>query len=404
MRNFWLMARHEYLKMAGKRSFIISTLAMPLVIVVVMAVSILASLGSSSRDPVGYLDQAGFLPQSATTVKDGRNSIEMRPYADETAAQDALARGEIQAYLIVPDDYLRSLRLTMVHGEDAPGIQVRGAIEEFLRGGLIAAQANHLTPEAQARLLEGNSLVTRSTDGRREIGQGNWVNVVLPFAAGFFFVMAVIGSAGYLLQVVTDEKENRTMEIMVTSLSPGQMIGGKAVGLMAVSLTQLGIWLGTAVVAILIAAQFLPIMQTIAMPWGLLLIAALFFLPTYALIAGIMTAIGGSVTELKQGQQIAGLLNLVFIFPYILTAIILFNPNSPMVVAMTLFPTSAFATITLRWNLTVVPWWQVGVSWGLLLITAVFSIWASGRIFRAGMLRYGQGLNLSAALKAVREP
>jgi ABC-2 type transport system permease protein len=402
MRNFWLMARHEYLKLVGKRSFILSTLAMPLVIVVVMGVSILASLGSSSRDPVGFVDQAGILPQSPTAVREGRSSIEMRPYADEAAARAALAAGEIQAYLLVPADYLLTLRLAMVYGEEAPGIQVREAIAAFLRGGLIAAQADHLPAEMQTRLLEGNSLVTRSADGSREIGQGNWVNVMLPFVAGFFFVIAVIGSAGYLLQVVTDEKENRTMEIMVTSLSPGQMIGGKALGLMGVSLTQLGIWLGTAVIAILVAAQFLPILQTITMPWGLLLITALFFLPTYALIAGIMTAIGGSVTELKQGQQIAGLLNLVFIFPYILTALILFNPNSPMIVAMTLFPTSAFATITLRWGFTVVPLWQVALSWVLLVITAVFSIWASGRIFRAGMLRYGQGLNLSAALKAVR--
>lgn len=402
MRNFWLMARHEYLKMAGKRSFIISTLALPLVIVVVMGVSILASLGSSSRAPVGYVDQADFLPPTATTVVDGRNSSEMRPYADEAAAQTALERGDIQAYLLFPASYLTDLRLTLMYGDDAPGVQTRRAIETFIRNGLIAAEASHLSPAIQDRLREGNSLVTRSADGSREIGQGNWANVILPFIAGFFFIMAVIGSAGYLLQVVTDEKENRTMEIMVTSLSPGQMISGKAVGLMGVSLTQLGIWLATAVIATLVAAQFFPILQTIAMPWGLLLVTLFFFLPTYALIAGIMTAIGGSVTELKQGQQIAGLLNLVFIFPYILTALILINPNSPLVVAMTLFPTSAFATISLRWGFTVVPLWQVAVSWLLLVGTAVFSIWASGRIFRAGMLRYGQGLNLSAALKAVR--
>jgi ABC-2 type transport system permease protein len=402
MRNFWLMARHEYIKMAGKRSFLISTLAMPLIIVVVMGASILASLGSTSRDPVGYVDQAGFLPQTATTIVDGRTRIEMRPYADESAARDALERGEIQAYFIAPANYLTTLRLTLIYGEESPGLTARQAIEELIRGSLIAAQADHLPAETQARLLAGNSLVTRSIDGSREIGEGNWVNVILPFVAGFFFIIAVTGSAGYLLQVVTDEKENRTMEIMVTSLSPGQMISGKAVGLMGVSLTQLGIWLATAVVAILIAAQFFPILQTITMPWGLLLVTGLFFLPTYALIAGIMTAIGGSVTELKQGQQVSGLLNLAFIFPYILTALILFNPNSSLVTAMTLFPTTAFATISLRWSFTVIPLWQVVVSWLLLTATAVLSIWVSGRIFRAGMLNYGQGLNLSAALKAVR--
>jgi ABC-2 type transport system permease protein len=104
----------------------------------------------------------------------------------------------------------------------------------------------------------------------------------------------------------------------------------------------------------------------------------------------------------KQGQQIAGILNLLFIFPFFVVALIMSSPNSPLVVAMSLFPTTAFVTIALRWGMTIVPWEQVIVAWLIVTATAVFSLWASGRIFRAGMLHYGQGLNLRAALRSLR--
>ena len=78
------------------------------------------------------------------------------------------------------------------------------------------------------------------------------------------------------------------------------------------------------------------------------------------------------------------------------------NPNSPLLVALTLFPTTAFLTVTMRWSLTVVPVWQMVLSWVLLVTTAGFSVWAAGRVLRVGMLRYGQRLDLRAALRALR--
>jgi ABC-2 type transport system permease protein len=128
----------------------------------------------------------------------------------------------------------------------------------------------------------------------------------------------------------------------------------------------------------------------------------LFFLPTYALISAVMIAIGSAVTELQQGQQLAGLLNLVFLLPVFLLPLLFQNPGGPLMVFFTIFPTTSFMTISLRWGLGTVPLWQVGVGWVLLLATATFMIWAASRVFRAGMLRYGQPLTLKSAWAAVR--
>ena len=189
---------------------------------------------------------------------------------------------------------------------------------------------------------------------------------------------------------------------MVTSVTPLQMIGGKAVGLMAVSLTQLALWLAVGAMALVIGANYVPLLQTISIPWSFLLITVLYFIPSYALIAGMMTAIGGAVTELRQGQQIAGFLNLLFAAPFFFIALIIGRPDSPILVVLTLFPTTSFITVMMRWAINVVPLWQMVLSWLILMGSAFLSVYASAKIFRVGMLRYGQGMRLRGVLAAVR--
>jgi ABC-2 type transport system permease protein len=211
-----------------------------------------------------------------------------------------------------------------------------------------------------------------------------------------------MSSAGYLLQAVTDEKENRTVEIMFTSLSPEQLIGGKAAGLIAVALSQILVWVVAVVVGLVVGAQFLEPLQTVRVPWTFLLVMILYFLPAYVLMAGLMTAIGSMVTEMQQGQQIAGVLNMLFILPFFFVSVVFFNPDSPILIALTLFPTTAFITVAFRWGMTVMPAWQLIASWVLLVGTAGLSVWASARLFRVGMLRYGQRIDLRAALQIIR--
>ena len=152
---------------------------------------------------------------------------------------------------------------------------------------------------------------------------------------------------------------------------------------------------------VLHGAQFLDPLRAARVPWATLGIAAVYFIPAYALVAGIMIAIGSMVTETRQGQQIASIVNLSFTLPFFFVALMVANPNSPLLVALTLFPTTAFLTVIMRWSLTLVPAWQMVLSWLLLVTTAGLSVWVAGRVLRAGMLRYGQRLDLRAILRAL---
>ena len=255
----------------------------------------------------------------------------------------------------------------------------------------------------EERLLGGVNMTYRTLkEGEQGIEQ-QVIGFLIPLFVGMFFVFVVMGSAGYLLQAVTTEKENRMVEVMFTSVSPLQLIGGKALGLMGVAFTQIGIWLLALVAGVLVLSRSVPFLQGIKLDPIFLLLVLLYFVPTYALVAGMMITLGSMVTDLQQGQQISGILNLLFIAPFFFFVLIFTNPNSPLLVAMTLFPTTAFMAVAMRWGMTAIPVWQLIVGWGLLVSTAVAGVLVAARVFRVGMLRYGQPLSLAALAQIVRK-
>ena len=398
MPKMWLVAKHEYLTMVRHRSFLIATLGLPALMAVVLVIIILVASGNRDSRPVGYVDESGVLAAEIyPSTGGGRQGIEFQVYPDRATARAALQAGQLQAFYVLGAGYLENRQIALYYWDKQPSESVQIQFDNLVRANLLADTSDAV----RNRVLEGPNLIVRSADGSRDI-RGNFMAFVLPFVVGFFFMMAVMSSAGYLLEAVTTEKENRTMEMMVTSLTPEQLIGGKACGLIAVSLTQLLIWLLTVLLGLSIGAYFITVLQGIRVPVTLLGIVAAYFFPAFALIGGLMIAIGSAVTDTRQGQQIAGLLNLLFALPFFFIMLIMEGPNNPILVALTLFPTTAFLTIVLRWSVAAIPLWQLVCSWVLLVASAVFSVWAAARILRMGMLRYGQRLGLRAIIEILR--
>jgi ABC-2 type transport system permease protein len=397
MRKLWLVAKNEYAKIVRKRSFLLGTLALPIFFIGIMVLSIVATIGTDQQ-PVGYVDQAGILSADAIPSANNAQRLKMLPFVDEAAARTALQNKQIQAFAVVPEDYLQTGKITAYGWDKEPSPAAESDFKYFLRANLVAG----LPQDVRQRALDGINLTARSADGAQEINGNAIINFILPFALGFFFIIAVMNSATYLLQAIADEKENRTIEVMATSLSPNQLIGGKALGLIGVALTQILILCLTIGIGLGIGSNSIDFLRGVRVPWSMLGVALLFFVPAYVLIAGMMIAIGAAVTEVRQGQQLAGALNMLYTIPYFFVVIFMTNPNSPLSTILTLFPTTAFVTITLRWGLSTIPIWELIASWIILTGTAILSIWAAARVFRTGMLRYGQRLNFRAMLSAVR--
>ena len=395
MHNFFLIAKREYLQVVARRGFILLTLAIPVGLAFLIGLGILTFTMSQSSLPMGYVDQAGLLDIAR---QDPDAQIEVRAFPDETAALAALESRQIQAFFVFPSDYLNTLATDLYYSGKTPGQDAWGDFDDFVRANLVAGYP----PDVQARLLAGPDVTVHDLASNRKFSESSVINIILPFVAAFFFFVATMLAASYTLGVVANEKENRTMEIMLTSVTPGQMIAGKTVGLLAATLTQLAVYVVAAVIALKIAAPYVVQLQSVEVPWTFLGIAAFYFFPAYALVAAVMVAIGSAVGELQQGQQIAGIVNLVFMLPILLLVVIMENPAGPLAVFLTLFPTSSFLTVVLRWGLGTIPVWQMAASWVLLVATTLLMFWVAARVFRAGMLRYGQPLSLKAALASAR--
>lgn len=387
MRNLWLVAKAEYRRLVVRRSFVLATIGMPVFIGIVMAISILAGRGTVDDRPFGYVDRAGIL--AAVDAQDA-GPLQAIGYEDEAAARIALETGQIQAFYVVPTNYLRTGEVQQYYWSKAPQGRVNGQFRYMLSVALVAGQP----PESRDALLRGVGVTLHSAEAGEEMGAREAARIILPLLVGMFFVFVVMGSAGYLLQAVTTEKENRMVEVMFTSLSPTQLIGGKALGLMGVALTQIGIWLVALFIGLFFLSRQVDFLGGVTVDWRFFGVVALYFLPTYALVAGMMITLGSIVTEIQQGQQIAGVVNLLFIAPFFFFVFVFTNPDHPLLVGLTLFPTTALMAVAMRWGVTTIPLWQLAGGWLSLVVTAAAMIWVAARVFRTGMLRYGQPLSL----------
>jgi ABC-2 type transport system permease protein len=399
MRNFWLVAKHAYRHMVVRRGFIILTAAIPLGLALLITIAILIEVSGENNLPIGYVDKLGFLNESLqTSLPDPEDRVEVRAFSDEETALEALEQEKIQAFFVFPPEYEATLKTELYFLEEQPRNEVWREFDDFVRINMV----DGLPGDVQERLLEGPSITVHDIVSDRDFSENQIINIVIPVVASIVFFFATMSAAGYLLGVVASEKENRTMELMLTSVTPSQLILGKAIGLLAAALTQLAIYIIAAVVGLSIASRYVEVLQFITVPWQYLGVVALFFFPAYALVAAVMVAIGGAVTEMQQAQQVAGIINLFFMVPFFLMGVLITNPGHPLMTFFTIFPTTSFLTVSMRWGLGTIPVWQIGVSWVVLTGTMFFMLWAAAKIFRAGMLRYGQALSLKAAAAAVR--
>jgi ABC-2 type transport system permease protein len=245
-----------------------------------------------------------------------------------------------------------------------------------------------------AELIDATDFEIVVENGKSTEADNQWINIILPFFSGILFMVVVNVSGGYLLQAVVEEKENRTMEIMVTSVSPTELMGGKIIGNLSVGLTQLLFWLIFPLIGVLIARNFIPILNDLTFGNQFFWLTIIILIPAFIMVAAFMAMVGATATEAKEAQQVAGLFTLPIVAPYWFISIIMNKPNGALAVGLSLFPLSAPVTLPLRTVFTTVPTWQIALSLVLLVLCAAGAVWLAGRAFRIGMLRYGKRLSL----------
>jgi ABC-2 type transport system permease protein len=186
------------------------------------------------------------------------------------------------------------------------------------------------------------------------------------------------------------------MELLVTSSRPSEMLWGKILGLGALGLTQILIWAGIGL-AFLLAQGNVDIGTTFAnlqITPGMLVLLLAYFLLGYLMFGALMAGLGISVNAEQEGRQLAGVVSIIAILPFVLSVFFLDDPNAPLAVVGSLFPLTAPLSMILRLSFGTVPSWQIALSLAILALSGAGSVWLAARLFRLGMLNYGKRLGL----------
>lgn len=400
MRKFWAVFKHEYARHVLRKRFILALVSVPLWIVFAIGLGIVSVFLQMDRTPVGYVDQAGIIKQTESPLlqSSGPVAVDLLRIESEEEARQALDEKQIQAFFLLPANYLETRSARLFFYEE-PDDSVISQFNDLLRINLLANKPTRVV----LRALQGPQLVVEATSDDRSMAENDWGKVAAPIAAGIFLTVAVFTSSGYLMQAVVEEKENRTMEILATSLSPVQIMGGKIAALISVGLTQIFIWSVFPAILLGVAVAYIPFLQDISIDWNTILLVLITALPTFVLVAAIMAMIGASVTEASEGQQVSGLVTLIVMAPFMLMTPILMNPSGPIALFFSFFPLTASLTLLARVAFSSVPDWQIAVSAVILTISAIGALWMAGRVFRLGMLQYGQRLGLKDIFNGIRK-
>ena len=403
MSRLWLVARYEYGRLVFTKRFILTLLSLPLIIALLVGVVALTVSVETDSDAVGYVDHAGVLadplyPPQRGSSPDGPSMSEPVPliaFESEDAARMALDAGEIQAYYMISADY-EDTRFVELFYQESPAGSATRQFWDFMQINQLA----DLPIEVAERAVAGSNLTVfwpeTMPGGAREFSSDTFLNTFIPMLVGIAFLVLFFITSGYLMNAVVDEKENRTMEVLVTSVSPNQLIGGKVLGITAVGLTQLVAWIVFTVGAVLFGGHVLglDLFLNLRLDPGLLGIMLIIALPAFVLFAGLMAALGAMVSEAHEAQQFTAIITLPSVVPFWLAALIIQHPESPLSIGLSMFPLTGLSAYSLRLAFTPVPAWQIVVSAVILVLSAVGSVWLAARAFRIGMLHYGQRLSL----------
>lgn len=391
--NVWRVARFEYSRVVFRKRFLLVLLS-PLLMILLSAGAGLASVFFlENNSPVGYVDLTGELrPLDAQSEEGGRLSenVAVLSFADEASGQAAVDAEQIQALYVIPADYFETGKVRMI-AKRAPSENAGNAMAKFLRRNLVAGYA----PETAERLLDGPFVRIIGSDQLtgRPSEQSFW-KIALAAGFSFLFIITLSITSGYMLTAVIDEKTNRTVEILITSVSSMQLMAGKILGNLAVGVTQLLVWGSIPIVLVSVAAVLAPSLISGVWDWSLILVSLGLSALAVVLFSALLTALGASVTESREAQQVSSIMTLLFILPVFFMQNIMFQPQSTLTTLLSIFPPTAPITMPLLMAFTRVPVWQLAVSFGLLALSAAGALGLASYAFRRGMLQYDRRLPL----------
>lgn len=420
MRNTWLILRREYLERVRTRSFIVSTLLLPSLMIALMVLpGKLATLKASGTRRVALVcanaDFARAVQSQFQRSKTESDKLDSSPRyeieivstpddATRAALKGRVAAGTLDGYVWLSDEAVASRHISYAARETSDFIEaatMQSALRTALLGQELRARG---VPAADAdKLMKGVELETISIKGGREKKAGGPLQLISAIVLVMMLYITLILYGVSVMRSVLEEKTSRVMEVVLSSATARELMAGKILGVGAVGLTQIAIWVAIALAGTtpgLLAARSR--LSQINLSPAALPAFAVFFVLGFLLYSALYAALGAMVNSEQEAQQWQFFVILPVMIPVMMMTYVIRQPNAPLSMWMSLVPFFAPILMYIRVVVGPPPFWQIALCIALLLATLWAVVALCSRIYRVGILMYGKRPTLPEIVKWVK--
>lgn len=409
----WAVIRREYLQRVRTRWFLIATLGAPLLVGLLLVLPTLGAGGDDGDRTLTLVDGTGILaPALLPRLEEGGYAVSVLDDPEDQGARRALdasvRSGRLGGYLVLDGETLSAGRVRLVSG--APPSPVRYALlrQAVLQSALQVRLGGGR--EQVDALLGGGTLDVSvvSAEGPR-VGEPGFMGA---YVGGFLLYMVLLFYAVAVMRSVLEEKTSRMVEVVLSSMRPFDLMLGKIVGVGAVGLTQLAIWLAlallvsTAGLPALVAARpelLAPETLATALPGaGYLGLFLVFFLGGYFIYSGLYAAVGATCSTEEEAQQAQFPVIALLVVPMLFIAPVIRDPDSTLAVILSLVPFFSPVLMFARAAVGGASAVEVAASVVLMGAAVVAVAWVAGRIYRVGILMTGKRATLPEIVRWIR--
>ncbi len=426
MNKTWIIAQREFLTRVKKKTFLVTTILLPLLIFGFYAMMIYFSIKGADDYKIALVDKANIFDNS---IPSNDKEIIFEFSKEDTATLNKkVEKGTIDGYLVIPENYkLLNNDSLEIRSAKTVGLTTRGSIERRINKLLEEKRflLENIPKEKLDSLRRDTEITYRGLDGNSEKQAKAGISYVVGFAFGFLIYIILFIYGTMVMRGVMEEKVNRIAEVIVSSVKPFQLMMGKIVGIGAVGLVQFIIWallivflqvlipfifpglaeqmqsqpqpgIGAAVQTAQNNGAMAMFMENLgSVNWPLVLGSFIFyFLGGYLLYSSLFAAVGSAVNEDPQDAQSLVLpITMPIIFSIVIMMKAVNDPNSGLAVFGSLFPLTSPVVMMARIAHGVpegVPLWQLLLSGVFLIIGFMGTTWVAAKIYRTGILLYGK--------------
>jgi ABC-2 type transport system permease protein len=405
MNKTWLIMKNEIRVTLGRKTFTLFAFGLPVVLGIIALVTIVInnSGDDGAAEPAetqqqfveGYVDPGNLIQSLPENVM----AEWLLPFADEAAARQALEAGDIRGYYLIAADYLASGDVRYVKETFDPigdSVQTQG-MEWILLYNLAGGDISLAGALWQPLNLEMTSLAPAIEEGYED----NWFVEMMPTLMTVILYMVILIAASALIAAVAEEKKNRVMEILLSSVTPNQFIGGKILALGFLGFLMFLAYVGIMWMVANFGGQGLNIPEGYELPTNLLVWATIFAVLGYAMYGSLMAGLGALAPDVKDTRSTSLLLLSPMIAAYMFNIVVIANPNGPIAMVLSLFPLTSPVSMISRMTVTDVPLWQLILAAFLQLLTALIIVRLVARLFRAQILLSGAAPSQGRYLKVL---